>query len=153
MLKCNQSHNMGPSYGVFIKRRYILKKFICTRWNVFRGRYENTKWPCVWRNRFSITLNSAVRCIRYWLKLTCMGKDRLPRKAYMMLYNLDARGKRNWFQMLECNCFYMALDLYGWIKVWEEWMSLYALFVKDWLTVDGRIGKIMFKLVTDLVCT
>ena len=64
-------------------------------------------------DRFPITLNSAVRCIRYWLKLTCMGEYRLPRKAYMMLYNLDARGKRNWFQMLECNCFNIALDLYG----------------------------------------
>ena len=47
-------------------------------------------------DRFPITLNSAVRCIRYWLKLTCMGEDRLPHKAYMMIYNLDARGKRNW---------------------------------------------------------
>ena len=33
-------------------------------------------------DRFPITLNSAVRCIRYWLKLTCMGEDRLPHKAY-----------------------------------------------------------------------
>ena len=37
-----------------------------------------------------------LRCIRYWLKLTCMGEDRLLHKAYMMLYNLDSRGKRNW---------------------------------------------------------
>jgi len=47
-------------------------------------------------DRFPITLNSAVRCIRYWLNLTCMGEDRLPRKAYMMLYNLDSKGKRNY---------------------------------------------------------
>ena len=26
------------------------------------------------RDRFPITLNSAIRCIRYWLKLTCMQK-------------------------------------------------------------------------------
>ena len=55
-------------------------------------------------DRFPITLNSAVRCIRYWLKLTCMGEDKLPHKAYMMLYNLDARVRETGFQMLKCNC-------------------------------------------------
>ena len=49
-------------------------------------------------NRFPITLNSAVGCIRYWLKLTCMGEDRLPREAYMMLYSLDARGNKLGFK-------------------------------------------------------
>ena len=37
---------------------------------------------CGETDRFSITLNSAIRCIRCWLKLTCMGEDRLPRTAY-----------------------------------------------------------------------
>ena len=36
-----------------------------------------------------------------------MSEDRLPRKAYMMLHNLDARGKRNWvanvrMQLFQC---------------------------------------------------
>ena len=57
--------------------------------------------------RFPITMNSAVRCIRYWLKLTCMGEDRLPHKAYMTLYILDASGNRNWvsnvrMQLFQC---------------------------------------------------
>ena len=56
-------------------------------------------------DRFPITLNSAVRCIRYWLKLTCMGEDRLLHKAYMMLYNLDARGKRNWVSNVRMQLF------------------------------------------------
>ena len=64
-------------------------------------------------DRFPITLNSAVRCIRYWLKLTCMGEDRLPHKAYMMLYNLDARGKRNWVSNVR-----MQLFQYGFGFVW-----------------------------------
>ena len=34
-------------------------------------------------DRFPVTLKSAVRCIRYWLKLTYMGEDRLPHKAYI----------------------------------------------------------------------
>ena len=64
-------------------------------------------------DRFPITLNSAVRGIRYWLKLTCMGEDRLPHKAYMMLYNLDARGKRNWVSNVR-----MQLFQYGFGFVW-----------------------------------
>ena len=155
MFKCNQSHSMGLGYGVLVKRRYILKKFICTRWKEFLVVDMKTLNDLVYgeTDRFPITLNSAVRCIRYWLKLTCMGEDRLPRKSYMMLYNLDARGKRNWVSNVRMQLFQYGLDLYGWLQVWEESMSLYALFAKDWLTVDGRIGKIIFKLVTDLVCT
>ena len=37
--------------------------------------------------------DSAVRCIRYWLKLTRMEAPKLPSKAYRMLHVLDARGK------------------------------------------------------------
>ena len=64
-------------------------------------------------DRFPITLNSAIRCIRYWLKLTCMDEDRLPRKAYLMLYNLDVRGKRNWASNVR-----MQLFQYGFGFVW-----------------------------------
>ena len=52
-------------------------------------------------NRFPIYLNSAVRCIKYWLKLTQMEQARLPKKAYNMLYILDARGKSNWVTMVK----------------------------------------------------
>ena len=37
-------------------------------------------------NRYPLFVNSAVRCIRYWLKLTRMEASKLPNKAYMMLY-------------------------------------------------------------------
>jgi hypothetical protein len=46
--------------------------------------------------RYSITVNSVVRCIRYWLKLLEMDNDRIPKKAYKMLFKLDEMGKRNW---------------------------------------------------------
>ena len=42
-----------------------------------------------------------------------MGEDRLPHKAYMMLYNLDARGKRNWVSNVR-----MQLFQYGFGFVW-----------------------------------
>ena len=42
-----------------------------------------------------------------------MGEDRLPHKAYMLLYNLDARGKRNWVSNVR-----MQLFQYGFGFVW-----------------------------------
>ena len=42
-----------------------------------------------------------------------MGDDRLPHEAYMMLYNLDARGKRNWVSNVR-----MQLFQYGFVFVW-----------------------------------
>ena len=46
-------------------------------------------------NRYLLFVNSAVRCICYWLNVTRMDGSRLPCKAYRMLRELDARGKRN----------------------------------------------------------
>jgi hypothetical protein len=47
-------------------------------------------------DRFPIIINSGIKCVKYWLKLCCMPEGRLPRKAYVMLYKLDERGKKNW---------------------------------------------------------
>ena len=82
-------------------------------------------------------MNSAIRCIRYWLKLTCMDEDRLLRKAYLMLYNLDARGKRNWASNVR-----MHLFQYGFGFVWmNQGVGVVSeFFVKDRLIADGRIG-------------
>ena len=58
---------------------------------------------------------NVVKCIRYWLKLTRMTDDRLPRKAYNMLYELDCRGKLNWvtkvrMKLYECGLGYVWLN-------------------------------------------
>ena len=37
-------------------------------------------------NSYPLFVNSAVRCIRYWLKLTRMEASKLPSKAYRMLH-------------------------------------------------------------------
>ena len=47
-------------------------------------------------NRYPITINAYLKCIRYWIKITQMTDSRLPRKAYLMLHNLDSKGKVNW---------------------------------------------------------
>ena len=81
-----------------------------------------------------------------------MGEDRLPHKAYMMLYNVDARGKRNWVSNVR-----MQFFQYGFGFVWMNQavgrVNEFIRASRERLTVDGRTGKIMFKLVTDLVCT
>ena len=64
-------------------------------------------------NRYPLFGNSAVRCIRYWLKLTRMVASKLPSKAYRMLHVLDERGKRNWVSNVRLSCINMDLVLYG----------------------------------------
>ena len=50
--------------------------------------------------RYPIYVNAHTRYVRYWLKLTRMGVNRLPFKAYKMLCDLDERGKRNWVSVM-----------------------------------------------------
>lgn len=56
-------------------------------------------------NRYPLIINSAVNSIRYWLRLLCMDSQRIPKKAYLMLYNLDVRGKSTWVSKVRiCLC-------------------------------------------------
>ena len=64
-------------------------------------------------NRYLLSVNSAVRYIRYWLELTTVEASRLPSKAYKILQVLDERGKRNWASNVRCK-----LDQYGSGFVW-----------------------------------
>ena len=64
-------------------------------------------------NRYPITINSIVSCIRYWLKIVQMDDHRLPKKAYLMLYNLDAKGKTTWVSNVR-----LCLFQYGFGFVW-----------------------------------
>jgi len=64
-------------------------------------------------DRYPIYLNAAVKCIRYWFKLLIMDADRLPYKAYRMLFLMDEKGKRNWVSNVRCK-----LYQYGFGYVW-----------------------------------
>ena len=56
-------------------------------------------------NRYPLSVNAAVRCIRYWIKILHMDESRLPFKSYKMLYDLDAKGKNTWAsQIRTCLC-------------------------------------------------
>ena len=46
--------------------------------------------------RYPLFVNSYVACLRYWFKLLRLDFHRLPRKAYLMLLDLDIAGKQCW---------------------------------------------------------
>ena len=56
-------------------------------------------------NRYPLFVNSAVRGIRYWLKLMRIEASKIPNKAYRMLYVVDERGKRNWASNVRCKLY------------------------------------------------
>ena len=46
--------------------------------------------------RLPIYFHTLKRCIRFWVKLLEMSRDRLPKHAYLMLCNLDSLGRYTW---------------------------------------------------------
>ena len=66
-------------------------------------------------DRYPVYLNSYVRCIRFWLKLTRMEEHRVPYKAYKMLQYWDQRGKLTWATQIRT-----MLNKYGFSLVWEN---------------------------------
>ena len=66
-------------------------------------------------NRYPLTVNFSINCIRYWLKLCLMTEDRIPKKAYAMLVSLDEKGKTTWATYVR-----KCLFRYGFGIVWME---------------------------------
>ena len=64
-------------------------------------------------DRYPIDINSIGNCLRFWLKLTQMDCQRIPRKAYNMLVNLDEKGKITWVTNVR-----VCLFQYGFGFVW-----------------------------------
>ena len=46
--------------------------------------------------RYPMFITSAVRCVKYWLRITNLSDERLPKKAYNMLLYLQDLGKKTW---------------------------------------------------------
>lgn len=65
--------------------------------------------------RYPLYINSAVRCIKYWLKLLKLDISRIPRQAYLMLKNLDERGKICWATYVKNTLFCMGFG-YVWLQ-------------------------------------
>ena len=65
--------------------------------------------------RYRLYINVYVHSIKYWLTITRMHEDRIPRKSYKMLYNLHCINKNNWASAV---CF--TLYRHGFGFVWEH---------------------------------
>lgn len=63
--------------------------------------------------RYPLFVNSALRCIKYWLKLLRMDMSRLPRQAYQMLLKIDERGKTCWVTNVKNTLFSVGFG-YAW---------------------------------------
>jgi hypothetical protein len=103
--------------------------------------------------RFPIYVVSAVNCIRYWLKLLQMNSNRLPRKAYNMLYDLDAKGKNNWVTQVR-----LCLFQYGFGYVWLSQnigniKMFISLFRQRLIDCNGKTGLTTFAIAKDLIFT
>ena len=69
-----------------------------------------------------------------------------------MLYNLHARGKRNWASNVRMQLFQYGFG-FVWMNQGVEVVSDFIRVFRKRLIADGRIGRIMSKVVTDLACT
>ena len=65
--------------------------------------------------RYPLFIQTYTKCIKYWLKITRMQKDRIPAKTYKMLYNLHLNNKNNWVFSV---CY--TLYRYGYGYVWKN---------------------------------
>ena len=46
--------------------------------------------------RYPLYVNSHIKTVKYWFRLLEMDANRLPKQAYLMLVNLDKKGKKCW---------------------------------------------------------
>jgi hypothetical protein len=87
-------------------------------------------------NRYPIHICSAVRCIKYWLKILRMDVQRLPYRSYRMLYELDAKGKRNWATKVKLKLVESGFD-FVWINQGVEDISWFLRIFRERL-IDLR---------------
>lgn len=79
----------------------------------------------------------STRCIKYWLRVTRLGNERLPNKAYKMLLIIHNQGKRTWATEIM-----HLLDNLGFGTVWEnqgvENTELFLLEFKSRAQNEGK---------------
>lgn len=65
--------------------------------------------------RYPLYINSAIRTLKYWLRIVQLPPNRLPNQAYHMLLALDNRGKYTW-----TSCIRQMLSSCGFYYVWLQ---------------------------------
>jgi hypothetical protein len=65
--------------------------------------------------RYPVYITSAVRCVKYWLRIANMTNERLPKKAYNMMCHFANLGKKTWAYNVK-----KLLFQHGFSAVWEQ---------------------------------
>ena len=65
--------------------------------------------------RYPLYIITFTKAIKYWLKLTRMNNERIPKKSYNMLLKLHNNEKKNWLSKVRS-----TLYKYGFGHVWEN---------------------------------
>ena len=98
--------------------------------------------------RYPLFINTTVRAVKYWLHLSQMEADRLPKQCYQMLLSLDGRGKKCWITNIK-----EILSSSGFQFVWinqgvgneQNFLNVFKqrlidMFMQDWSSTlrDGN---------------
>ena len=90
--------------------------------------------------RFPLSVNSSVRVIKYWMRLSHMKIDRLPKQALIMLMSSCIKSGRNWAESVKSCLFRLGFG-YAWLHggVGDEKRFLTQLkqrlkdcYIQDW---------------------
>ena len=104
--------------------------------------------------RHPVYINSYIRTIRYWLKLTVMPEERIPRKAYNMLLLLDNLGYKTWATEVR-----LLLNSHGFGYVWlsqfvydhDSFINIFKqrlidMFTQNWIcTLEGSSRYTLYR--------
>ena len=96
--------------------------------------------------RFPLYINSCIRVIRYWLKLSKMDSGRIPKQAYWMLLNSRTSVKSNWAKSVED-----LLNRLGFGYVWmnggvendKHFINQIKQRLRDWFIQDWSSKNII----------
>ena len=65
--------------------------------------------------RYPLYISTVVKAVKYWLKLCHLSSDRLPKQAFLMLTNLNVKGRVNWADSVK-----QCLSQLGFGYVWNN---------------------------------
>ena len=76
--------------SIELVHRYACKRYMCV------GLHSSNAAVLGDCGRFPLWIETARRCIRYWLRILSMDDSRYVKKCYNMLKVLDDYGQTNW---------------------------------------------------------
>ena len=92
--------------------------------------------------RYPMFITSAVRCVKYWLRITNLPDERLPKKAYNMLLYLQDLGKKTWaYHIKELLCRNGFGDV--WLQQNVGHLNRFVSVFRDCWTSSNKTGVLV----------